>query len=202
MTTMMLVLVLSSCLVALGYSFSVLSLGTKAISATKLLAEAEKWPGDRPPLNNMELLSQCMNAQWGRARFRTEIWNDDVNPINDWWTAYAPSDEEVQAAKEGFDFTDVKGWCEKKGINYEEALKKTQELQAIKHEQFVKEAEERLVFTEEEYEKTKEEYYALQRRVFEMAFRMKDNKLQAVKGQPSLDLAVEDTGKQYMNDKP
>lgn len=191
-------LVFSSCLVAYGYSFSVINLGAKSTSLTKLYGEV--WPGDRPPLNNMELLSQGMNAQWGRARFRTEIWNDDVNPVNDWWTAYAPSEEEIEAAKEGFDFTDVKGWCESKGLNYEEVMEKTRKLQKEKHEQFVKEREERLIFTDEEFEKTKEEYYALQRRVFEMALRVQDNKLQAAKGQPSLDATVEDTGERFKND--
>jgi alanine dehydrogenase len=31
----------------------------------------------------------------GRGKYRTEIWNDDVNPVNQWWRTYEPSEEEV-----------------------------------------------------------------------------------------------------------
>jgi hypothetical protein len=44
--------------------------------------------------------------------FRSEIWEDKVNPLNNWWEAYAPSEEEVEAASKGFDFTNTKSWCE------------------------------------------------------------------------------------------
>jgi hypothetical protein len=69
-----------------------------------------KWPGNRPPLPKAEFLDQRMDAAWGRGKFREEIWNDKVNPINDWWEAYTPSDEEVEAAAAGFDFKDPEGW--------------------------------------------------------------------------------------------
>jgi hypothetical protein len=49
----------------------------------------------------MEWLDQQMDSSWGRGKFRTEVWNDDVNPVNRWWEAYGPSDEEVEAAAQG-----------------------------------------------------------------------------------------------------
>ena len=42
-------------------------------------------------------------------------------------------------------------------------------------------------------------YYYYYRKAFEIAFRFEDNEKQKLKGQPSLD--VEDTGKQWKNDK-
>lgn len=75
-------------------------------------ANPQKWPGNRPPVTNPEFLSQRMDAAWGRGKYRKEVWDDKVNPLNDWWTAYAPTQEEMAAAREGFDFSDPKGWLE------------------------------------------------------------------------------------------
>lgn len=69
------------------------------------------WPGNRPPTPNPKLLEQSMDASWGRGKFRTEVWDDNVNPLNNWWEAFEPSEEEVEAAAFGFDFTDIPGWC-------------------------------------------------------------------------------------------
>jgi hypothetical protein len=52
--------------------------------------------------------------------------------------------------------------------------------------------------TEEEFRVLFDEYFALQTKVYEAAIRLSDNKKQAAKGQPSLDL--EDTGVQWKND--
>ena len=71
-----------------------------------------KWPGDRPPLPNMQLIDQRMDAAWGRGKFRTEVWDDNVNPRNNWWEAYAPSEEQLEAAKAGFSFTDPEKYFE------------------------------------------------------------------------------------------
>lgn len=71
-----------------------------------------KWNGDRPPLPNMELLTQRMDASWGRGKYRTEVWNDNVNPMNDWWTAYAPSEEQIEACDQGYDFKNPQAWFE------------------------------------------------------------------------------------------
>lgn len=91
-------------------------------SSTALLSNAEnKWPGNRPPVPNPLFFDQKMDAAWGRGKFRTEIWEDNVNPLNDWYNAYTPSDEEIQAAHAGFDFSDPEGWCKAKGIDYEKA---------------------------------------------------------------------------------
>jgi hypothetical protein len=53
-----------------------------------------------------------MDAAWGRGKYRTEVWEDDVNPVNDWWAVYAPSEEEIEAAEKGYDFSNPKDWFE------------------------------------------------------------------------------------------
>ena len=73
---------------------------------------APVWDGKRTPITTMERLDQAMDATWGRGKFRSEVWDGDVNPVNDWWTAYAPSEEEIAAAKVGFNFRDPKAWFE------------------------------------------------------------------------------------------
>lgn len=70
------------------------------------------WPGNRPPMMNEKLKLQRMSATWGRGRFRTEVWDDDVNPINNWWEAYAPSQEQLEAMAAGYDFSDSKSYFE------------------------------------------------------------------------------------------
>lgn len=73
-------------------------------------SEIFAWPGTRPPVPNVQFWDQRMDATWGRGKFRVEIWEDVVNPVNDWWSAYAPSEEEIEAASAGYDFKDPKGW--------------------------------------------------------------------------------------------
>jgi hypothetical protein len=53
-----------------------------------------------------------MDATWGRGKYRTEVWEDDVNPVDFWWKAYEPSQEELEAMDAGFDFNDGKKWLE------------------------------------------------------------------------------------------
>ena len=48
-----------------------------------------------------------------------------MNPLSDWWKAYAPSSEEVAAAEKGYNFKDAKAWFEERGIDYEKALAET-----------------------------------------------------------------------------
>ena len=62
-----------------------------------------------------------MDAAWGRGKYRTEIWDDNVNPMNDWYNAYSFSQDEIDAILAGFDFKDPEGWCKSKGIDYEKA---------------------------------------------------------------------------------
>lgn len=52
-----------------------------------------------------------------------------MNPLDDWWEAYAPSQEESEAMKAGFDFKNPKAWLENKNIDYTSALKATEEAQ-------------------------------------------------------------------------
>ena len=61
---------------------------------------------------NLLVGEQRMDATWGRGRFRREIWDDKLNPMNDWWAAYAPSEEEMEASAAGYDFKDPKAWLE------------------------------------------------------------------------------------------
>ena len=49
----------------------------------------------------MEWINQQMDSSWGRGKFRTEVWVDNVNPINRWWLSYGPSEEEIEAAAQG-----------------------------------------------------------------------------------------------------
>ena len=49
----------------------------------------------------MEWIDQQMDSSWGRGKFRTEVWVDNVNPINRWWLSYGPSEEEIEAAAQG-----------------------------------------------------------------------------------------------------
>eukprot|EP01036_Dinobryon_divergens_P031647 gene31647-41084_t len=163
------------------------------------ILEPAQWPGTRPPIPNMETIDQRMDATWGKAKFRTEVWEDDVNPMNEWWLAYAPSEEEVAAAEKGFDFKNPAKWFESRGIDYEKASEETKALTDKQYQDFVKEKESQLAsFNMEEFLKLQEDFFKMQRRAFEVAFRLEDDKKQAAKGQPSL--SIEDTGKQWKND--
>ena len=51
---------------------------------------------------------------------------------------------------------------------------------------------------EAELEELKTQYFDIQKKLFEAAFRLADNRKQAAKGQPSLD--TEDTGVQWKNE--
>ena len=82
----------------------------------------KKWSGDRLPVPNPLFLDQRMDAAWGRGKYRTEIWNDNVNPLNDWYNAYTFSQDEIDAIQGGFNFQDPEGWCKSKGIDFEKAF--------------------------------------------------------------------------------
>jgi hypothetical protein len=40
------------------------------------------------------------------------VWEGDVNPVDFWWKAYEPSEEEWEAMAAGYDFDDGKKWLE------------------------------------------------------------------------------------------
>ena len=100
--------------VALSFGYITTLKATVSRYPVALNAEVndEKWDGKRTPVTAMQRLEQAMDASWGRGKFRTEVWEGDVNPMNDWWAAYAPSTEEITAADEGFNFRDAKAWFE------------------------------------------------------------------------------------------
>jgi len=100
--------------VALGHSYhvSMTKYAQSQASSFGLQASPSSWPGNRPPVNSPQALEQRMDAVWGRGKFRTEVWEDNPNPLNDWWLNYEPSQEQVEAAEQGFDFQNAKEWCE------------------------------------------------------------------------------------------
>lgn len=104
-----------NCLLVLSLSFHVktypFQFGSMRIFNAKSQSPS-KWPGTRPPKQSSAFLDQRMDASWGRGKFRTEVWEDDVNPVNDWWKAYAPTEEEIEAAAAGYDFQNPKEWFE------------------------------------------------------------------------------------------
>jgi hypothetical protein len=57
-----------------------------------------------------------MDATWGRGKFRTEVWEDNSNPVNDWWIPYLASEEEVEASEAGYDFKNPQAWFEVRKI--------------------------------------------------------------------------------------
>jgi hypothetical protein len=156
------------------------------------------WPGDRPPVPTAAFLSQFMDAAWGRGRFRTEVWADDVNPMNAWWEAFAPSAEEQEAANAGYDFGDVEAWCKAQGVDYEHALASYKAAVGAALEQAaMAAAASDATFSCADFERKRDEFMSMQKKAFEVAFRLKDDRLQARKGQPSL--ADEDMGVQWKN---
>jgi hypothetical protein len=67
-------------------------------------------------------MEQRMDATWGRGKYRTEVWEDDVNPVDFWWKAYEPSREEWEALAAGYDFNDGKKWLEVTHLCHVESL--------------------------------------------------------------------------------
>eukprot|EP01035_Chromulina_nebulosa_P020951 gene20951-27154_t len=137
-----------------------------------------------------------MDAAWGRGKFRSEVWDDDVNPLNDWWEAYAPSQEEIDAAQNGYDFANPQAWFESNGIDFDKA---TAEYQS-KCEELYNQYKDNLNFavsklSDSEVNEAFSHYNEVEAKTFEIAYRILDNKKQELKGQPSLE--VEDTGEQY-----
>ena len=51
------------------------------------------------------------------GKYRTEVWNDDVNPMNDWWEAYSQSEEEIEAMAAGYDFNNPEEYFKSKGAH-------------------------------------------------------------------------------------
>ena len=89
-----------------------------------------KWDQTRPPLTNMKRLEQRMDATWGRGKFRTEVWEGNVNPMNAWWDAYSFSEEEQEALAAGYDMSDPAAWFTKQGLNPEECLERGRKYEA------------------------------------------------------------------------
>jgi hypothetical protein len=157
--------------------------------------EIKYWPGNRPPLPNFSRKGQVMDATWGRGKFRTEVWNMDINPVNRWWQKYEPSFEEIDALEAGYDFENPEAWLKAKGFDFEAAMKEYQVAYAVAEKEYLK--------TEEAWNKPMTQLEVLKmknnlQRYEEQKFRYEDNLRQKKKNQPSLD--VEDTGKRFRND--
>lgn len=153
------------------------------------------WPGNRPPLPNFERKDQIMDATWGRGKYRTEVWQMDINPKNRWWQKYEPSFEELEAFEAGYDFEDPEGWHKKQGLDWEDAKKAYYEAKGRMYDEWLKGREAwNKPMTQGEVLKLKNNL----QRYEEQKFRYEDNLRQKQKGQPSLDF--EDTGERFKND--
>lgn len=173
-----------------------------------------EWKGDRPPLPNMEFLDQKMDAAWGRGKFRDEVWNDNVNPLNNWWTAFAPSEEQTDAAAQGYDFKNPQAYFEEKNIDYEKALEKYEKDKSEAYAAYKRAKQKEWDdFKQEDLVEAQEKYFRLLKTGYEKKLREVDNELQQKKGtdvtstpwgmakvikQPNLE--DEDTGVQWKND--
>jgi len=150
------------------------------------------WPGNRPPLPNFSRAEQVMDATWGRGKYRTEVWDMDINPMNRWWQKYEPSFEEIDALEAGYDFANAEVWHKANGFDFEAALKEYEIAYAKAEAEYLK--------TEEAWNKPMTQLEVLKmknnlQRYEEQKFRYEDNIRQAKKGQISLD--SEDTGKRF-----
>lgn len=78
-----------------------------------------KWSGDRIPETNPLRLKQHADASYARAPGRPENYldKDFQNPLKEteWWMAYTPSQEEIEAAAAGFDFSNPEKWLAEHG---------------------------------------------------------------------------------------
>ena len=96
-----------------------------------------KWDPTRPPMTNMKRLEQRMDATWGRGKFRTEVWEGNVNPMNFWWEAYYFSDEEREALLAGYDMSDPAEWFRKQGLDPEECMERGKKYEAEQFELYL-----------------------------------------------------------------
>lgn len=112
------------CFLLVDVSVAFLGASRAAPFPSRMQKLSMKWDGTRPPIPSMEWLSQRMDATWGRGKFRAEVWDDNVNPMNDWWLVFTPSQEEIEASEAGYDFSNPKEWFEKKGIDSTKAMEK------------------------------------------------------------------------------
>ena len=97
-----------------------------------------KWDGSRPPCPRVPWLDQRMDATWGRGKFRTEVWEGDFNPVNNWWEMFHPSDEEIEAADAGYNFKDPAAYFKEKGIDSEKAMEAGIKFQNEEFEKYLK----------------------------------------------------------------
>jgi hypothetical protein len=97
-----------------------------------------KWDGTRPPCPKVEWLDQRMDATWGRGKFRTEVWEGETNPVNNWWEIFHPSDEEIEAANAGYNFADPEAYFKEKGMDPEKAMEAGLKFQNEEFEKYLK----------------------------------------------------------------
>jgi len=75
-----------------------------------------KWSGDKIPAPNPLRAKQKADASYSRGDQRTPDYmgTDMQNPFKEteWWMAYTPSEEEIEAAAAGFDFSNPEKWLE------------------------------------------------------------------------------------------
>lgn len=107
----MLVLLVLLAVVAVASGFSPLRSGSKYVIRRQMsegptsFNKDELWNKSRPPVPNPQLAGQKMDAAWGRATFRKPVFEGEVNPLNRWWEAYAPTQETIEAVLKGYNPT-------------------------------------------------------------------------------------------------
>ena len=88
------------------------TIGMSSTEGQPEVVRGKKWPGDRPPCSNPRQEGLRMDATWGRGKLRDEIWEDKLSPNGEWWRAYSPTDEEIEAMELGYDFAEPRKWHE------------------------------------------------------------------------------------------
>lgn len=56
------------------------------------------------------------------GKYRSEVWDNRLNPVNNWWECYTQSIEEMEAMHAGYDFENPEEYFKEKGIDYAQAL--------------------------------------------------------------------------------
>ncbi|CAM9291024.1 unnamed protein product [Phaeothamnion confervicola] len=72
-----------------------------------------KWDGKSAPKPNPKREDLRADASWSREDDRVDVFEDKPNPTFNWWEAYFPSEEEMEAAAAGYDFSNPEAWLEK-----------------------------------------------------------------------------------------
>mmetsp|Transcript_3586 Transcript_3586/g.4649 ORF Transcript_3586/g.4649 Transcript_3586/m.4649 type:complete len:133 (+) Transcript_3586:130-528(+) len=100
------------------------SLAMQSKASTKVYASRSNivmsWPGDRPPQKNPKIKELLMDASFARSDERTDVFEDLPNPTYPWYETYYPTQEEIEAAEQGYDFENPEEWLKENANKAEE----------------------------------------------------------------------------------